>query len=754
MPVHRQFQFAHRTRKAVLTTILIAGFLVAAPVNAVQCKHAPVNDRPKIGLALGGGGARGGAHIGVLKVLEEMRIPVDYIAGTSMGSIVGGLLATGMTSEEIEAAISEADWADLFEDSTEREDQPLRRKNDDELGFYIPAIGVGENNELLPSGAIAGQKIVFLFENMTSQRVQVTDFNQLPIPYRAVSADIVTGDVVIIDEGDISVAMRASMSVPGVFDPMHWEDHLLVDGGIVRNLPIDVVRDMGADVVIAVNVGTPPATREELGNLIAIFGQMSSLMINKNTQQQIEEMQQGDILITPDLGDFSAADFEHVGETIPIGFEAANAKRGELQGMSVSEQQYRAWKKGVDDCVTGPPRVDFVRLNNQSRFSDEILMQKIKIRPGDSLDLEQLDSDIRQIYALGFIRHARYHIVEENGEQGVAIEVLPDARGSDFIQSGLEITSDDRSSEFNIKLGYLKTDLNDRGAEVRTAIQIGEDVGFLGELYYPIDKRLRWIFRPQVNYSRREVRIYDQAGAVISEWDIDEYGGRVGFGREFGRHVGLFAGVRGYVGQSKVGIGLPGSSDFRYKGGEWYLSARYDRLDDRFFPSEGSYASLVYINSDENLGADAKYEQVGFTWFTSRTWDRNNIFLGTRFNTTLDDNAPVYSLFTGGGFLNMSGFHPNQLVGQHFGASVLGYRYQITQSGLIPGYAGMTVEYGNAAQKSSDVYSDGILNGSFFISYKTPIGPIYAGVGWSEDHSGLIFLRMGTLLGNQTIGSR
>jgi NTE family protein len=248
--------------------VLIFLLLTVLPAQAQQCERVPVQGHPKIGLALGGGGARGGAHIGVLKMLEELRIPVDYIAGTSMGSIAGALLAVGMSTDELEQVIVEADWGDLFEDATQRKDLPLRRKSDDNLGLFGPKLGVGKGNELLPAGAVAGQKITFLFEGLTSQRVQEKDYDQLPIPYRAVAADIITGDMVVMSEGDLSIAMRASMSVPGVFDPVRVGKHLLVDGGIVRNLPVDVVRGMGAEIVIAVNVGTPLAPEEKLGNLL------------------------------------------------------------------------------------------------------------------------------------------------------------------------------------------------------------------------------------------------------------------------------------------------------------------------------------------------------------------------------------------------------------------------------------------------------------------------------------------------------
>ena len=192
-----------------------ATVLLASPLSttAQQCIRAEVSDRPKIGLVLGGGGARGYAHIGVLRKLEELRIPFDYIAGTSMGSIVGGLLATGMDIDELEQVVKEAEWNDLLSDSTSREDVPFRRKADDDLGLFGPKLGIGKDSSLLPKGVVSGQKIIFLFESITSQRVNTSDFNQLPIPYRAIATDIVSGEMVVIGDGELSMAMRASMSL-------------------------------------------------------------------------------------------------------------------------------------------------------------------------------------------------------------------------------------------------------------------------------------------------------------------------------------------------------------------------------------------------------------------------------------------------------------------------------------------------------------------------------------------------------------
>ena len=209
-----------RSLTAATSAALIVATLAAPAASAEQCARAPATDRPKIGLVLGGGGARGAAHIGVIKLLEELHVPVDYVAGTSMGSLVGGFYATGMTAEQLEATVRAIDFETLFKDSTARKDEPYLRKLDDNLGLFGPKVGIGPKSQLLAMGAISGQKISFLFQTLTSQRVQVDNFDNLPIPYRAMATDIVTGDAVVIDKGNLAVAMRASMSVPGAFDPV------------------------------------------------------------------------------------------------------------------------------------------------------------------------------------------------------------------------------------------------------------------------------------------------------------------------------------------------------------------------------------------------------------------------------------------------------------------------------------------------------------------------------------------------------
>jgi len=741
----------------VSLAFLVSSGFFADPAAAAQhqCNRTEVTNRPKIGLVLGGGGARGYAHVGVLKKLEEMRIPYDYIAGTSMGSIVGGFLATGMESEELGQVVREADWDDLFKDKTSREDIPFRRKADDSLGLYGPKLGIGKDSNLLPAGVVSGQKVIFMFESVVSQRVNTSDFDQLPIPFRAIATDIISGDMVVIADGELSMAMRASMAVPAVFDPVRRDGALLVDGGLVRNLPVDVARNMGADVVIAVDVGTKLAGKDELNNALAIVYQMSGLLTVKNTEIQIETLGEGDVLITPAIGDkISSADFKKLDEAIPLGYEATEAVQDQLQKYSLSESEYRAWRQQISNCVDGPPQVHFVQLDNQSRFSDDVIREFITIKPGEKLDMEQLDHDLRQIYGLGFIRQARYNIVEDDGKQGIKITVHQDERGKQYIETGLDLSFSNRGTDFNFRASYLNTGLDDRGSEFRAMAQVGEAPGLFVDYYRPFDNGLKYSFEPSFSIFSRPLLIFDENGNAITEIELDEFGAAIAFGREFGRFAKISAGFTRYAGSLDVIVGNPELKAFNFDGAEVFVEADYDRLDDRYLPTRGVFASLKYTNSTRSLGADIGFNQLEFSLFASHTFGLHNIIWGGQYNTSLDENLSIYSWYTGGGFLNMSGFEPNSLIGPHYGIVLAGYRYQVGKNGLLPGYAGMTVEYGNATQKRSEIFSEGLLNGSFYLAYSSPLGPIYLGVGWSEQRSAIYFLRLGTIFGPRSLGRR
>jgi len=726
----------------------MAGYFSANLQAATECPHPAISDRPSIGLALGGGGARGYAHIGVIEVLEEMRIPVDYVAGTSMGSIIGALYASGMDAQEMNTTIAALDWGELFNDSTARPDETFRRKRDDDLSLHGPTLGLGKNVSLLPKGALGGQKIVFLFEGLVNQRFYGTDFNQLALPYRAIAADIITGEEVIMAQGNVALAMRASMSVPAIFDPVEIGDKMLVDGGVVNNLPIDVVQDMGADIVIAIDVGTPLSGRDELNNLLSITAQLSGMLVRKNTDEQIARLRSSDLLISPALGsDIGAGDFEMLEEAVPIGRSAALTMEDKLRSLSVSEAEYAAYKATLASCLVSVPVVNFVRLDNQSRFSDEVIERKINVQVGQALDKPALEYDLSQIYTLGYLKSASYQLVTEDGHAGVVITVLPDERGHNMLQTGLEISADGERLTSSITLAYLKNNIDELGTELRLGAVMGNDPELFAELYKPLDIDLKYIALSQIALTSDLVGNFDKDGNVVSETRLRQANLQLGFGREIGRMGLISAGIRFGTGDTEIEVGNPAIPSSSFDRGEYFASLRYDRIDDRYFPSSGSFLVVEYLNSQDSLGADQEFEQISIDGFSNWSWNRHTILAGFRYHATLDGEAPIYGIFRAGGLSRMSGYAPNELNGQNFGLILAGYRYEAFKTGFLPAYIGGTLEYGNVAADRNDIFDEGILNGSIYLGYQSPIGPLYLGYGWAEGGRNLIFLKLGTVFG-------
>src|SRR5574340_731620 len=349
--------------------------------------------RPKIGLVLAGGGAKGAAHVGVLKVLEEMHIPVDYVAGTSMGSIIGGLYASGMSPQEIEQEIRNIDWKDVFVDNPNRDDRSFRRKQDDALYVFKAKPGFGGGRVKLPRAYVHGQKFDLQLNRLTERVSQIKDFNQLPIPFRAVATDLETGKEVVLKSGNLARSLRSDLAVPGAFDPVEIDGRLLVDGGISNNVPVSVARAMGADIVIVSDLGSDLLTRDQIVSALSVAGQMINFLFALNSQEQLKSLGPRDVLITSKLGDIGAASFDRIGEAMPLGEQAARRADASLRRYSISQADYDRYlaSRGKPKSESGV--VAFVRIENQSRISDEVIASYITAKPGEPLDITQLEHD-------------------------------------------------------------------------------------------------------------------------------------------------------------------------------------------------------------------------------------------------------------------------------------------------------------------------------------------------------------------------
>jgi NTE family protein len=725
---------------AAMVMLLVA----ASMAEASRTEPSVVTDRPRVGLVLSGGGARGAAHVGVIQVLEELRVPVDYITGTSMGSIVGGFYAMGMTIDEMEKAFTELDWAGAFEDKTPREDRSFRRKRDDDDFLVKAKPGISGGKIKLPAGLIQGQQQNLILKSITMPVATLDNFDQLSIPYRAVATDIGTGEAVVLGSGDLATAMRASMSVPGVFAPVEMEGKLLVDGGVSNNLPVDVARDMGADVLIVVDISTPLTPREKIHEVLAITKQLTAIMTRSNTERSIASLTKADLFIVPDLGDIATGDFHRAKDAIAVGVKAALENRTALQHFSLSEAEYQAYLEARAVRKNGPPVIEFVRIKNESRLSDEVLTSRLHVQVGEPLDVKALEKDIRDIYGLDLFEIVKYDILREGGQTGLEVEAIQKSWGPNYLQFGIALEGDfEGENSFNLALGYLRTELNSLNGEWRTIVQVGEEPRFFTELYQPLDVRLRYFVNPRIEYRKINVNIIDD-GDVLSEYRVSAFRTGLEGGRNLGNWGEMRLGWRWGRGDAKVQVGDPALPDLDFDIGNVFLRFTVDEVDNFNFPHSGGFAELEGLMSRGTLGADTDFEQITLQLLGAKSWGRHTVLLGTNLASTLDDDAPLQSRFRLGGFLNLSGLKQDELSGQHAGVVQLVYYYRILDIALLPAYLGGSLEGGNVWEDKDDIgFDDVIAAGSLFLGVDSFLGPLYLGYGRAEAGRSSFYMFLG-----------
>ncbi len=391
--------------------------------------------RPKIGVVLSGGGARGLTHIGVLKVLEEMRVPIDYITATSMGSIVGGLYASGVSAGEMERLVTSLDWPAFFSDQPPRRELSVRRKLEDAL-YTIPLeLGFRDFSFKLATGALTGQNLELLLHGLTWRDDDIGSFDNLPIPFRAVATNLVDGREVVFDRGPLYIAMRGSMSMPGIFAPLDLDGRMLGDGGLVKNLPVDIVKAMGAEVVIAINIGTPLMTREQLSSFLGVAEQSINILTEQNVRaQRALLVPPRDVLIEPDLGDLSAADFNKGARFIALGEKAARAAADALSRYALSADDYAAYRLALRRPQRhADPELEFAGVRGTEITNPEVLQAQVGLEPGAKIDFPTAQTDIATLYGRGDFARIDYELIGQPPQRGVAVRRCRESRGDPTI---------------------------------------------------------------------------------------------------------------------------------------------------------------------------------------------------------------------------------------------------------------------------------------------------------------------------------
>ncbi|WP_227978250.1 patatin-like phospholipase family protein [Arenimonas daejeonensis] len=691
--------------------------------------------------------ARGFAHVAVLKELERQRIPVDCIAGTSMGALVGGLYAAGMPADDIEKALREMDWVQMFNDRVARPERSFRRKRDDDLALIAGKPGIGNEGIKIAPGVLSGERVLLLLERLTQPVAARAHFDDLPIPFRAVATDLNSGQAVVMDQGNLALAMRASMSIPGVFRPVTRDDRLLVDGGLVNQLPVDVVRAMGAERVIAVDVSSPLLKLDEGASPFEIVDQISGFMTVGSANTQIATLGPDDILIKPALGtEVGTGDFEKLELALKLGDASAEAARPRLAALAVDRARYDGLQAARPMPDPLPPVIDFVRLDNRSRYADEVLLSKIDIAPGLPLDTDRLQRNLQRIYGLDTLDLVTYDLIEEDGETGVLVTVVPHSYGPNYLETGLSLYSDFSGDFFfNLRAGVLRAPLNPLGGEVRGLLQIGNEPGLLVDYYQPLGVQGRYFFGALASIETPRFSAFDEStGERIASYRAPNWGGEVTFGREYGNHGAIAMTLRRREGKAELELGEPQFDDLSYDQGEVELALTYDRIDSVYIPRKGTYGVLGGLVSRTALGADADFEQTNFDLLHAQAIGKHSGFVGLRYHDSGGDTVPIQSKFRLGGLTRFAGYRPNERLADNYAMGYAGYTYELGRVWSRPAVLGGTLEYGRTWLAHEDM-DDGEdeLHGSLYFSFDSWIGPMQFGYGVREGGDGVFLLEIG-----------
>jgi len=724
--------------------VLLFLFVVAQATVGDELKSAK-KQRPVIGLVLSGGGARGASHIGVLKVLEEMRVPVDVITGTSMGAVVGGLYAYGYTPSEMETLLANADWDELFIDKPPRAQLNYRRKQDDSNFLIKLESGLKNGKIIIPTGLVQGQKLNLLLKSLTLSAPK--RFDSLLIRFRAVAADIETGEAVVLGEGELATAMRASLSIPGVFSPVEWNGRLLVDGGFANNVPVELARELGADILIVVDLSSEPRKRAELSSPFSILNQTLGFQILNNSVEQLSTLGADDILIQPNMGTYSSTDFKHSTDMVARGIAATNPAASQLKRLSLSDNAYKTYQLSLRQQIENAPRIDKIVINNQSSLGTDIIKSQIDTVPGAELDLPGLERDLAKLYGLNIFKSIDYSIDQNTEETKLVIKAEEKDWGPNYIRFGMNLESDlEGSSEFNVAASYTSTPINAAGGEWRTELQLGHDQGVSTELYQPLGERLLYFVSSRASYSETHFGRFE-SGRQAADYIVSSSNFRLGAGRLFGNWGTLGISVNTGSSDTKPYIGDLSASGSEFDTGSWSVGFGYDQLDSLNFPKNGALSNVSWSSSKKGFGADVEQDGLSITLLSAGTWDKNTFIIWTGLGGITNSEIPTQAGFAVGGFFSLSGYENSELVGRYAGVVRLIYFREISggQSALkMPFYIGASLEAGNVWNDKDDIRFDSLLSaGSLLISLDTPVGPLYLAKGFAQNGRSKSYLFLG-----------
>lgn len=714
---------------------------------------------PRIALVLSGGGARGIAHVGILKVLKEARVPVDMVIGTSMGAIVGGLYASGMSPEELEKEFLAIDWEQIFAAQVARQDRPQRRRDDDADLSGVVELGLRDGEIRAPLAAVSGRGLERLLRQHTLRVRSAPRFDELPIPFRAVATNMETGTLRVLDHGDLARALRASMSVPGIFAPTDWHGEILGDGGLVANLPVEVAQEMGADIILAINIGTPLAPRSSLQSALGLTQQSINILTEQNVVRSIRRLRDGvDLLVSPNLDGMTSTEFERAREFIARGETEARRLMPLFQRLSVSQEAYARWDAQRLRKDPPPTQLAFVRTEGHELSRPDSQLPQFASQPGQAFSTQKAELDLRHLTATGDYARVDYRLERTNQGEGLVFETQDKPWGPNYFRFGLGLETDFAGEGgFNVRMGHVRRWLTDRGAEWRNHVQLGNNPKLNSEVYSPLgwktDTRNDWFASTWVDMERRSLYspIGERLPRLRSSTDI---------GLDLGQPLKTLGEFRMGVHALFQGAGdvmLPdGTLDPAYRDriheGGFQARLVFDQLDDPWLPRKGWRVKALWERGMRGLNqhswtptlseGERQYRRTELQGETAWTVKQQTVSLKGLYRRS--DTPPVYELqrYAMGGLFNMSGFSQGEIQARTltFGR-VMTYRPLKAPGGvsgsMIWGASWEWVQLGQPAPWSPAGHRYGA---SLFVGSRTSLGPVrLAWVYGQGVGSGLVF---------------
>ncbi len=686
--------------------------------------QAQENPRPRIGLVLSGGGARGLAHIGVLRWMDEHRIPVDYVAGTSMGALVGSLYATGMNAEERQKLIDDIHWDKVFQTEPDYRQLSFRRKEDRRSQQVAALLGVkrGLNS---PNGFSPGHESGLLLDRIAFPYSNVASFDDLPIPFRCIATDMLNGAAVVRHDGSLSQALRATMAIPGIFSPVEWSHTFLADGGLVNNIPTDVAHDMGAQVIIAVNVGTPLAGAEQLQTLQGVLLQSLAIVTLENDHRALSR---ANVIIAPNLGSYTLLDFgpEQIQDIIQRGYDAAEHNREKLKAYALTEEQWKQYRATVDARKRSmPASVATLEVAGTSPSEQQRLEKEFKKFVNTKLDTGAFATRLTQTAGEGKFDRLGYEGFVRDDAPGLRILAHEKTYGPPFLDLAVNVSGSGVGT-FDFAAGARVTfmDVDRHGGEWRSDILLGSSSRAATEFYQPLGAS-RLFVAPDFFFDKTARNSFsnDQRIGVLRE---ERGGGGLDFGVALARNSELRAGYQIFIADLAPLIGSTGLPNLSGSSGQVRLRYVLDGLDSATVPSKGERVTLNLSHVFQSPGAARSFNQLELQSSTfAPLSEKTSLFLNLSGGATLHGDAGILQLFSLGGPFRLGAYLPDQFRGNHYAYSALGFRRDLYH---LPPLVGKKVYWGGWLEAGSTFNDPGavVVRGSLNLGViaETIVGPV------------------------------